>query len=106
MKQYYKITVHIPTEHADNVRAAMGEAGAGSIVQYSHCSFSVTGTGRFRATAEAQPAFGSVDVYEQVPEECIETFCDATSLTVVVAAIKEAHPYEEPAVTVCPVEIA
>lgn len=104
MKQY-KIVVYVPESHADAVRAALGRSGAGHIGNYSHCTFSVKGTGRFKPEDGAKPAIGAVGKLEAVSEERIETVCREDRLTAVLEAVRGAHPYEEPAVDVYPIEI-
>lgn len=96
----YKIVVFVPESHADVVRDAMAQAGAGVIGNYSHCSFSMKGFGRFQPLPGANPTIGSVGVFESVAEERIETVCAPEALDGVIAAIKSAHPYEEVALDV------
>lgn len=97
-----KIIVYVPTTHANEVRKAFAEAGAGHIGNYDFCSFSVKGIGRFRALKGAQPFIGKEGKIEEVEEERIETICPAEKLNVVLKAIRAAHPYEEPAIDVYP----
>ncbi len=97
-----KIVVTVPVSHADSVREAMGLAGAGHIGNYSSCSFSSKGIGRFKPEIGANPAIGRVGELETVEEERIEVICDAGILKGVIAAIRKAHPYEEPALDVFP----
>ncbi len=99
-----KIVVTVPVTHADVVREAMGRAGAGRLGNYSFCSFSSRGEGRFRPERGAHPAIGTVGTLEKVDEERIEVICDRAILKDVVAAIRKAHPYEEPALDVYPIE--
>jgi len=100
----FKIVVTVPSgPDADAVRQAMGEAGAGKIGNYSFCSFTLRGTGRFRPEEGAQPAIGSVGRIEEVEEDRIETVCDRERLEAVLAAIRSVHPYEEPAIDVYPI---
>ncbi len=99
-----KIVVFVPETHADAVRKAMGEAGAGKLGKYSHCSFSAKGVGRFRPETGAHPAIGKLGKPEVVREERVETVCDRALLQDVIAAIKEVHPYEEVALDVYPLE--
>jgi hypothetical protein len=101
----YKIVVYVPESHADAVRAALGNAGAGRIGNYSHCTFSVKGIGRFRPEEGANPAIGAIGKLEAVTEERIETVCRGDCLEAAVRAIKDIHPYEEPALDVYPIEI-
>lgn len=97
-----KLVVFVPLSHADAVREAMGAAGAGKIGNYSYCSFSTRGVGRYRPDVGANPAIGSVGNFEAVEEERIETVCEKDRLEDVVAAIKKVHPYEEVAFDIYP----
>jgi hypothetical protein len=93
----HKIVVFVPLSHADALREAMGQAGAGRLGNYSYCSFSTRGVGRFRPEQGAQPAIGQVGKLEEVEEERIEVTCDTSCVREVIAAIRRVHPYEEPA---------
>ena len=64
--QRVKLVVFVPLTHSDAVRQAMGVAGAGKIGNYSYCSFSMRGVGRYRPDAGANPAIGSVGNFESV----------------------------------------
>jgi len=100
----HKIVVFVPVSHADAMREAIGRAGGGRLGNYSCCSFSVRGVGRFRPEPGAQPAIGQVGRLEEVQEERIEITCDSVLVRDVVAAIISAHPYEEPALDVWALE--
>ncbi|MBP9690972.1 YqfO family protein [Candidatus Woesebacteria bacterium] len=101
---HVKIVVFVPETHTDAVREAMGKAGAGKIGNYSHCSFSSKGIGRFKPEDGANPHIGEVGKFEEVAEERIETVCSREKLQKVIAAIKEVHPYDEVAFDVYPLE--
>jgi hypothetical protein len=103
MRQY-KIVVFVPESHGEGVRQAMGDAGAGRIGNYAHCSFTSRGIGRFKPLAGANPTIGEVGTLEAVEEERIETLCAEDRLKEVLLAIRRAHPYEEPAIDVYPIE--
>lgn len=105
MEKRYKIVVYIPEANADQLREAMGNAGAGQIGNYSHCSFTLKGVGRFKPTEGAHPTIGEVGKLEEVQEARIETICAEEKLQSVLKAIKDNHPYEEPATDVYPIEI-
>ena len=92
-----KWVIFVPPENADAVRAAIFAAGAGHIGDYSHCSWSITGTGQFLPEDGASPAIGSVGAVEQVVEDRVEAVAPARVRGLVLAAMREAHPYEEPA---------
>ncbi|MGH3594719.1 MAG: YqfO family protein, partial [Mycobacterium sp.] len=92
-----KWVIYVPREHAEALRAAVFEAGAGHIGDYSHCSWSVTGTGQFLPHDGASPAVGSIGTVERVAEDRIEVVAPVRARTGVLSAMRAAHPYEEPA---------
>ncbi len=102
MRELVKLVVFVPETHADAVRQALGEAGAGRIGNYSFCSFSTRGTGRFRPEEGADPAEGEIGKLSAVPEERIEVACERTQVQATIAAIKRVHPYEEVVVDIYP----
>jgi len=95
--QYYKLVVFVPTNACAKVANALFEAGAGHIGNYSRCSFQSTGRGTFRPLAGAHPAIGRQGKTETVPEIRFETIVPEPKLGNVIAAMKNAHPYETPA---------
>lgn len=92
-----KWVVYVPRENAEAVQAAVFEAGAGHIGDYSHCSWSVSGIGQFLPHEGATPAVGSVGTVEKVAEDRFEVIAPARIRAAVLAALRAAHPYEEPA---------
>lgn len=103
----FKVTVFVPTdppEVIDEVRGAMSEAGAGVIGQYASCSFAVPGVGTFFGEEGATPAVGEAGRLEHVTELRLEMVCPAKKLAGVIAAMRGAHPYEEPAFDVVKLE--
>ena len=104
MPQQYMLVFTVPVTHADAVREAVGKAGAGKQGNYSFCSFSTKGTGRFLPEAGANPATGTIGKLEEVEEERVECLCDAERVDAIIAALKAAHPYEEPAFALYPIE--
>lgn len=92
-----KWVVYVPPENADAVREAMFAAGAGHIGDYEHCSWSVTGTGQFLPQEGASPAIGEVGSIKRVTEDRVEVIAPARLRAHVLAALRTAHPYEEPA---------
>lgn len=97
-----KIVVFVPKSHTDIVRQAMGDAGAGRIGNYSHCSFSIDGVGRYQPLEGASPAIGEVGKFEEVQEERVECVCDKSKAKNVISAIRKIHPYEEVAFDIYP----
>ncbi len=99
---FVMLETFVPETHAERVRIAMGKAGAGKIGDYTHCSFSVKGVGRYRPERGAKPAIGKVGKMEEVTEERITMPCERRLLKRVISAIKKAHPYEEPPIFIYP----
>ncbi|MCB0719914.1 MAG: Nif3-like dinuclear metal center hexameric protein [Bacteroidetes bacterium] len=90
-----KLVTFVPASHAESVRNAMAEAGAGRIGNYDRCSFMVRGTGTFRAGTGANPTIGTEGSFESVEEVKLEMEVEESRLKAVVAALTGAHPYEE-----------
>src|SRR5689334_20991038 len=102
MKELVKLVVFVPEENADEVRKALGEAGAGKIGEYSFCSFSLKGVGRFKPSRHANPHIGNADTLESVDEERIEIACDKEQASDIIKVIKKVHPYEEVVIDIYP----
>ena len=90
-----KLVVFVPKESEAEVREALGKAGAGAIGNYSHCSFSAEGTGRFLPEEGSKPTIGELGQLEAVSEVRIETIIPETIEKKVLSAMIKAHPYEE-----------
>ncbi len=100
-EQVYLATT-VPESHLDAVLEALAGAGAGVIGHYTSCSFSSAGIGRFRPDAAANPALGQRERVNSEPEIRVETFCERSQVRVVTAALRSAHPYEEPVIYLLP----
>jgi hypothetical protein len=93
-----KIVTFVPVGPAITaVHDALAAAGAGAIGDYSHCSFATAGTGQFKPLPGAHPAIGEVGRLERVAETRLEMVLPRPRRAAVVAALRAAHPYEEPA---------
>ncbi|HZC94180.1 MAG TPA: Nif3-like dinuclear metal center hexameric protein [Mycobacterium sp.] len=92
-----KWVIFVPQENAEAVRIAIFAAGAGEIGDYSQCSWSVTGIGQFLPGDTASPAIGSVGAIQRVVEDRVEVVAPARARRGVLAALRVAHPYREPA---------
>lgn len=100
----YKLCVYVPASHLEQVKQALFDAGAGRIGDYDSCCWQVLGQGQFRPLAGADPFIGSQGNIETVEEYKVELVCDNALIVAVVAALKQAHPYEEPAYQVWKLE--
>ena len=92
-----KLVVFVPPDALDAVRDALFAAGAGRIGGYARCSWYTAGTGTFFGGAGTEPSVGEAGREERVPELRLETVYPADRHDDVVAALRRAHPYEEPA---------
>ncbi|HET7616842.1 MAG TPA: Nif3-like dinuclear metal center hexameric protein, partial [Bacillales bacterium] len=99
-----KLVVFTPEDHAEEMRKALGDAGAGFIGNYSHCTFNSPGTGTFKPEDGTNPYIGSKGKLEKVSEVKIETIMPAGLQAKVIQAMKKAHPYEEVAFDLYPLE--
>jgi dinuclear metal center YbgI/SA1388 family protein len=94
---HHKLITFVPKDHADRVAEALFVAGAGEIGRYSSCSFRSPGTGTFFGEEGSNPTVGSSGKLENVAEIRLETVVPNSAMDSVVAALRAAHPYEEPA---------
>jgi hypothetical protein len=92
----------VPPSHLEATRDAVFAAGAGWIGDYSRCSWSTLGRGTFRGGEGTNPAVGEAGQDESATEYRVETVVPDDKLAAVVAALRRAHPYEEPAYDVYP----
>jgi putative NIF3 family GTP cyclohydrolase 1 type 2 len=93
----YKLITFVPEAEIERVAAALFAAGAGRIGKYSACSFRTPGTGTFFGEEGAQPAVGSAGRLESVSELRLETVLPIERVEAVIAALRGACSYEEPA---------
>ena len=99
-----KLVTFCPTAQAEQVRAALFEAGAGVIGNYDCCSFNSEGKGSFRAGDGSNPFTGALNELHYEPEVRIETIFPAYLQAAVLKALIDSHPYEEVAYDIYPLE--
>lgn len=100
-----KLVVYVPVSHAEAVLTAISQAGAGWIGNYSHCTFQTRGIGTFMAQAGTNPYIGKVGELERVEEIRLETILPQSRQNAVISAMKKAHPYEEAAYDIYPLDL-
>jgi dinuclear metal center YbgI/SA1388 family protein len=93
----HKLTTFVPEEHLEKVANALFDAGAGRIGNYTRCSFRSDGTGTFMGDDTTHPTVGKAGVFEQAREVKLETLCPIARVPEILAALRNSHPYEEPA---------
>jgi dinuclear metal center YbgI/SA1388 family protein len=99
-----KVVTFVPEEDAARVVDAMADAGAGVIGDYTRCAWLAGGTGTFRAGPDTRPSVGTPGQVTAVAEVRVEMVAPRGRRAAVLAALRSAHPYEEPAIDV--VELA
>lgn len=92
-----KLCFYVPADQLEAVKQAVFAAGAGRIGNYDQCCWQIEGEGQFRPLDGANPAIGQQHQLEKVREFRVEMVCADDHITSVIAALKQAHPYEEPA---------
>jgi dinuclear metal center YbgI/SA1388 family protein len=90
-----QLTVYVPRSHLEPLIAALSATGAGALGQYEHCTFTVEGTGSYRAKPGARPFLGEVGQLTRTPETRLSMVAPRSRRSSVIAAMRAAHPYEE-----------
>jgi hypothetical protein len=93
----YKLCYFVPESHLEETKTALFEAGAGRIGDYDSCAWQCLGQGQFRPLDGSQPFLGQSGQLETVSECRVELVCEDSLIRAAIAALKLAHPYEEPA---------
>lgn len=105
-RPFLKLIVFVPKTHTNKVLEALFLAGAGHIGRYSSCSFRTTGTGTFKGDKTTSPFLGEPEKLEEADEERVEVILPRHSLSHVINEMLKAHPYEEVAYDIVPLENA
>jgi dinuclear metal center YbgI/SA1388 family protein len=93
----YKLVTFVPESALEAVSRALFDAGAGRIGNYSSCSFQLKGTGTFFGEEGANPSVGHAGKLERAEEIRFETVVPIDRIEHVIRALRQSHPYEEPA---------
>ncbi len=96
----HKIIYYVPESHLEITKAALFSAGAGQFKNYDQCCWQILGQGQFRPLDNSQPFVGESNQLTQIAEYRVELICEDDKLQQAIKALREAHPYEEPAVDV------
>lgn len=93
----YKLVFFVPETHVETVKTAVFASGAGRIGDYDSCAWQTLGQGQFRPLEGSQPFLGQQGQVERTSEYRVELVCADHLIKQALAALREAHPYEEPA---------
>lgn len=100
-----KLVVFVPETHVAQVEQSLGEAGAGWIGNYSHCTFQTVGIGTFLPHSDTKPFIGEQGKLERVTEVRLETVIPESKQKAILTAMLQAHPYEEVAYDLYPLDL-
>lgn len=99
-----KLVTFLPPAHADALRTAVCDAGAGRIGEYTQCTFSAAGVGTFQPGETSRPFSGRKEALNKEEELRFETVVPSSRIPQVLEALFKAHPYETPAYDLVPLE--
>ncbi|MGF2735995.1 NGG1p interacting factor NIF3 [Marinobacter sp. DUT-1] len=100
----YKMCYFVPESYLEQTKQALFAAGAGRIGDYDSCAWQCRGQGQFRPLEGSDPYLGSQGEVEIVDEFKVELVCEDSLIYDALEALKQAHPYEEPAYEVFRIE--
>lgn len=98
----YKLVFYVPESYLASVKQAIFKAGAGKAGHYEQCCWEIEGMGQFLPGVGSQPFIGEQTQLTQVKEFRVETICSEEAIVDALEQLREAHPYEEPAIDVWP----
>jgi len=93
----YKLVFFVPVEFVEAVKQAVFAAGAGVMGDYEQCCWQTRGLGQFKPMEGSAAFIGEVGQVETVEEFRVEMVCDDQYIRAAIEALRQAHPYEEPA---------
>ncbi|WP_131783070.1 NGG1p interacting factor NIF3 [Legionella gresilensis] len=100
----YKLSFYVPESHLEIVKEALFAVGAGRKGNYEKTCWQCLGQGQFHPTGNANPSIGEVNKLNYVPEYKVEILCNCNIIKKAIQALRENHPYEEPAYDVVYIE--
>ena len=101
----YQLIFYVPATHLEDVKNALFRAGAGKYENYDKCCWQVEGKGQFRPLKSSSPFIGEQGSLEKLDEYRVEMIVKDELVKIVIAALINAHPYEEPAYSVLKIEV-
>lgn len=96
----YKLCFYVPNTHLEEVKEALFNLGVGRMGNYDHCCWQAKGVGQFKALKESNPFVGEINKIEILEEYKVEMICQDNLIKDAVKMLRQAHPYEEPAIDV------
>ncbi len=99
-----KLVVFVPKDALEKLDKAIFKAGGGQIGNYSECHFRTEGVGTFKGNENSNPQIGTQNIRESVDEFRVEYLVSNYNLRTVLNAMYAAHPYEEVAYEIYPIQ--
>ena len=90
----FHLTTYVPISDKEKLLTALHDAGAGSLGDYSHCSFTVAGEGRFFPLEHSTPTVGEKNALTHVEEVQVSVIVPKHTKQKVLTALNQTHPYE------------
>lgn len=104
IKKIYSLSFYVPETHLEQVKKNLFKAGAGRFKNYEDCCWQIKGLGQFRPKKKSKPFIGNAGNLSSVIEYKVEMICETKYLKAVISALKDSHPYEEPAYQIIKLE--
>ena len=99
-----KLTTYVPKDEAEHLRTALFSSGAGSIGNYSNCSFNVEGYGTYKGNENSNPTKGQKErLHTEAETKITITFPKHLESQIIQSLFKN-HSYEEVAYEVTTLE--
>jgi hypothetical protein len=99
---YCKLEIFLPAEHLPQIQQALAQVDAGHIGNYDRCLSYHPVTSCWRPLAGTDPYLGKEGQLSTEPELKVEVTCRREQVDEALAALRAAHPYEEPVINVIP----
>ncbi|MEW6185751.1 MAG: Nif3-like dinuclear metal center hexameric protein [Thermodesulfobacteriota bacterium] len=103
-KDQVKVVVFIPIGYEEQITKALDDGRSGRIGAYRLCTFKSRGEGTFKADPGSRPFIGEVGRLERASEWRLEIISPRNEVFRLITIIRAAHPYEEMAYDVYPLE--
>ncbi|USD66984.1 divalent cation tolerance protein CutA [Vibrio sp. SCSIO 43136] len=98
----YKLEIYCPASSVIPLRDALNEVGAGVVGHYDSVMSVIQIQGFWRPTDGANPVTGEKNVINSGEEVRLDVRCHESLVKQAIAAIRQVHPYEEPAINIVP----
>lgn len=94
-KDFVKLSLFVPSTHTQQIIELLDSLQIEVFGNYQSCSFTTSGTGRFKPIAGAQPFIGTQQELCSVQEDKVELILPKVRITEVLAQVEAVHPYEQ-----------